>query len=109
MPRRRSISRLFRGLLVVVVAASVVAVFGFESFTGSGSFAEDMIAANGRIEVERVEVATKYAGRVDEITIREGDVVAADSIIAQLGTAELAAQLAASEAAVRSAMPVTII
>ena len=50
--------------------------------------------ANGRIEVERVDVATKYAGRVDRIEIR---------LVAQLDTAVMTAQLAALEAAVRSA------
>ncbi len=103
MLSRQSFSRLVRVLLVGIVAASVVAVFSFKDFPGSGNFAEGMIKANGRIEVERNDVATKYAGRVDEITIREGDLVAADSVIAQLGTAELAAQFAASEAAIRSA------
>ncbi len=103
MLSRKSFSRLVRVLLVGIVAASVVAVFSFKDFPGSGNFAEGMIKANGRIEVERNDVATKYAGRVDEITIREGDLVAADSVIAQLGTAELAAQFAASEAAIRSA------
>lgn len=101
--RRQSFPRFVHILLVVIVTASVVAVFTFEGFRGSGSSSETMITANGRIEVERIDVATKYAGRVDEITIREGDMVAADSVIAQLGTAELMAQLAASEAAVRSA------
>ena len=47
-------------------------------------------------EVERVDVATKYAGRVSEIRVEEGDVVALDQLIAQLDVTELKAQLAAA-------------
>ena len=31
--------------------------------------------ANGRMEVERVDIASKYAGRVAEISVKEGDFV----------------------------------
>jgi HlyD family secretion protein len=34
-----------------------------------------LAAANGRLEVERVDIASKYAGRVAEIRVREGDSV----------------------------------
>jgi HlyD family secretion protein len=59
--------------------------------------------ANGRIEVERVDIASRLAGRVAEIRVREGDLVAKDTVIARLDTAELLAQLAAAQAAVERA------
>jgi HlyD family secretion protein len=59
--------------------------------------------ANGRIEVERVDIASKYAGRVAEIRVKEGDFVEKDAVIARLDTAELLAQLAAGKAAVQRA------
>lgn len=59
--------------------------------------------ANGRIEVERVDVATKYAGRIAEIRVKEGDFVEAGSLVAQLDVAELKAQLGAASAGVRRA------
>lgn len=59
--------------------------------------------ANGRIEVERVDVATKYAGRVASIGIREGDDIAAGSIVAEMDAAEFRAQLLAVKASVRRA------
>jgi len=64
---------------------------------------EGLASANGRIEVERVDIASKYAGRVAEISIKEGDFVAKDAVIARLDTAELLAQLAAARAAVQRA------
>jgi HlyD family secretion protein len=64
---------------------------------------EGLAVANGRIEVERVDIASKYAGRVAEILVREGDLVSKDSVVARLDTAELLAQLAAAKAAVERA------
>jgi HlyD family secretion protein len=63
-----------------------------------------LASANGRVEVERVDIATKLAGRVTEIRVREGDVVRADDIVARMDTTELQAQLLAAKAAVRQAM-----
>jgi HlyD family secretion protein len=60
-------------------------------------------SANGRIEVERVDVATRYAGRVAEILVEEGDFVEAGTLVARLDTAELLAELASAKAQVRGA------
>ncbi len=57
--------------------------------------------ANGRIEVERVDIATKNPGRVADIRVREGDFVTKGAIVAHMDVADLLAQLAAARAAVR--------
>ncbi|MGQ9368348.1 HlyD family secretion protein [Azospirillum sp. ST 5-10] len=62
-----------------------------------------LAAANGRIEVERVDIATKLAGRVAGIAVREGDAVAAGAVVARMDTVELEAGLLAARAAVRRA------
>lgn len=62
-----------------------------------------LAVANGRIEVERVDIASKYPGRVAEIRVKEGDSVEKDAVIARLDTTELMAQLAAAKAAVQRA------
>ena len=59
--------------------------------------------ANGRIEVQRVDIAAKLPGRVAEIRVKEGDFVTKGMVIAQLDTSELVAQLAAAEASVQRA------
>lgn len=59
--------------------------------------------ANGRIEVQRVDIAAKLPGRVAEIRIKEGDSVTKGMVIARLDTSELVAQLAAAEASVQRA------
>ncbi|RWA75407.1 MAG: HlyD family efflux transporter periplasmic adaptor subunit [Mesorhizobium sp.] len=56
--------------------------------------------ANGRIEVERVDVATKYAGRLAEVGVNEGADVEKDGILARINTTEILAQRAAATAAV---------
>jgi len=59
--------------------------------------------ANGRIEVERVDIATKFSGRVAEIAVREGDFVEKGARVARMDSAELLAQLASARAMVRRA------
>lgn len=59
--------------------------------------------ANGRIEVERVDVSTKVGGRLAEVLVREGDFVAQDQVVARMDVSDLMAQLASARAAVRRA------
>ena len=60
-----------------------------------------LLQANGRVEVERVDVATRLAGRVAEILVKEGEFVAKGAIIARMDVAELMAQRAAAQASLR--------
>jgi HlyD family secretion protein len=61
-------------------------------------------SANGRIEVTRVDIASKLPGRVAQVCVKEGDAVEKGELIAELDTAELRAQLAAAKAAVQRAI-----
>ncbi|MEA5519634.1 biotin/lipoyl-binding protein [Limnoraphis robusta] len=63
----------------------------------------DIVVTNGRIEAEQVLVSAKFAGRVTEVLVEEGDTVEAGAVVARMDTAELDAQLAGAEAEVRSA------
>jgi HlyD family secretion protein len=67
------------------------------------SLSAGLSQANGRIEVERVDIATKTPGRVAEIRVREGDYIQKGAIVARMDVADLMAQLAAGRAAVRRA------
>jgi len=60
---------------------------------------DGLMRANGRLEVERIEIAAKYPGRVIELPIKEGDLVKAGDVIARQDSTELVAQRAAIEAA----------
>jgi HlyD family secretion protein len=59
---------------------------------------EGIVAANGRVEANQVEIATKLAGRVTEIAPREGDMVDAGSAFARIDSAEIEAQLRQAQA-----------
>jgi HlyD family secretion protein len=59
--------------------------------------------ANGRLEAEQVEIATKYPGRITVVLVKEGDTVQAGAVLARMDTAELEAQLASAKAQVRKA------
>ena len=59
--------------------------------------------ANGRLEAEQVEIATKYQGRIAAVLVKEGDIVHAGDVLARMDTVELEAQLASAKAQVRKA------
>lgn len=62
-----------------------------------------IVAGNGRIEAEQIDVATRMAGRVVEVLTREGQMVAAGDVVARLDAASVEAQLQAALAQVREA------
>jgi HlyD family secretion protein len=84
------------GLIAAIVAAISIATY--LTMRASGTVPPGFAKANGRIEVERIDVAAKYAGRVVDIGVKEGDFVAKDSVIARLDVSELNAQLTAAKA-----------
>lgn len=59
---------------------------------------EGFAKTNGRIEAERVDIATKFAGRLKAVHVKEGDLVKAGDVLAELDTAELEAQRKEAEA-----------
>lgn len=64
---------------------------------------EGLVRANGRLEVERIEIAAKYPGRIVELPVQEGDLVKAGDLIARQDSTELTAQKAAVAAAMERA------
>lgn len=60
-------------------------------------------AGNGRLEAQEVDIATKFAGRVADVLVDEGDTVAAGQIVARIDSQELAASLRQAEARVQQA------
>jgi HlyD family secretion protein len=55
-------------------------------------------SGNGRIEATEVDVATRFAGRVLEVHVMEGDFVEAGQVVARMDTAALEAQMREAEA-----------
>lgn len=69
----------------------------WETFSG-GDLLEGIASGNGRIEATEVDIATKYAGRLIDVQVDEGDMVTADQLLAHMDTEELEAQLRETEA-----------
>ena len=87
-------------LTVVVVVAGAAAGYAYWLQAQASRVPPGLARANGRIEIERVDVATKYAGRLAEVRVNEGAFVEKDNILVRLDTAEILAQLAAARAVV---------
>lgn len=77
------------GAVVLAVAGVGVGAWYVLRPTGPGP---GFISGNGRIEATEIDVATKLAGRVDSIAVREGDFVQAGQILATMRDDTLLAQ-----------------
>jgi HlyD family secretion protein len=64
---------------------------------------EGIAKANGRLEATQVDVSSKYAGRLEEVTVEEGASVTQGQAIAKLTSPEYEAQLRAAKADVQKA------
>lgn len=54
---------------------------------------DGLIQANGRIEGDRVSIASKFAGRVSRLLVREGDSVAENQVLLQLDDVQVKARV----------------
>jgi len=60
-----------------------------------------VVKSNGRLEATQVDVSSKYAGRLAEVTVEEGSPVTQGQVIARVSSPEYEAQLRAAEADVQ--------
>ncbi|MCW2309369.1 HlyD family secretion protein [Rhodobium gokarnense] len=89
------------GLLVVVIGGALAFV-GW-NYLQRDELPDGFAASNGRIEAVEIDIATKTAGRVEEISVNDGDFVTAGDTVAQMETATLKARLREAEAALKQA------
>ena len=82
---------------VLVIAAAVGGIYAWYEMRPAGIPA-GFVASNGRIEATEIDVATKYAGRIEQVLVREGDTVDAEQVVARMDTSELLAQLHQAQA-----------
>ncbi len=82
----------------LVSALTISAAWGTWTALKPSGAADDVIKANGRIEVARIEIASKFPGRVLDVPVQEGDMVKAGDVIAKMDTSDLEAQLVGVQA-----------
>lgn len=85
-----------RKVSIILVLAVLVAFLGYAAWkvllAPSDLPPEGFARGNGRIEADLVDISTRLAGRVAQITVREGDLVRAGDVLAVMDTTELVAQ-----------------
>lgn len=92
-------------LWVALLAAAFAAGTGYLIWlTASADDLPPGIATgNGRVEAERIDVATKFPGRIEMIQVDEGDTVEAGQVLARMDADEIEAQLREADAGVKQA------
>ena len=88
---------------VVVLLVAGVALYAWYSLRPHG-LPEGFASSNGRIEATEIDVAAKIAGRIQEILVKEGDLVTAGQLLARMDTSVLQAQRREAEAELQVAL-----
>jgi HlyD family secretion protein len=57
-----------------------------------------IVSSNGRIEADEIDISTRFAGRLVELRVDEGDMVKAGQVVARMDTADLEASLRRAQA-----------
>ncbi|MDR2155094.1 MAG: HlyD family efflux transporter periplasmic adaptor subunit [Burkholderiaceae bacterium] len=90
-------------LLLVALALVAVGAWVWRS-SQPAAVGEGFVSGNGRIEATEVDVATKMAGRVEEILAAEGDFVQVGQVLARMQIDALTAQVREARAMHRQAL-----
>jgi HlyD family secretion protein len=85
-------------VLSLVVVFAALGSYYYWSVHIASQLPAYIASSNGRIEANQVNIATKLAGRITELYVREGDMVDKDQVLARLDSRQLAAQLKTVEA-----------
>jgi HlyD family secretion protein len=92
-----------RALIGVLLILAVVTGGLLWQYSQVPELPAGIASGNGRIEATEYDIATKRAGRVAEVLVREGDMVEAGQTLAGMDTENLEAQLREAEAQLREA------
>lgn len=91
------------GTVAVILSVLLGGAYVFWLDSQTAELPAGIVRSNGRIEAERIDVATKLPGRIAEVRVSEGQWVEAGSLVAHMDTAEIDAQLRQAKAAVAQA------
>ena len=88
---------------VVLLVAALAGVAAWRLFLASPPLPPGVVAVSGRIEGDDSAIAAKTSGRIREISVREGDPVAAGAVIAVLDDEQVRAREQQAAASVQQA------
>jgi HlyD family secretion protein len=101
-PRRRwAWGRITVLLLLLAIGGAGGAIYWLKY--SQPSLPPGIVSGNGRIEADEIDISTKFAGRIAELLVDEGDVVKAGQVVARMDTSDLEASLKKAEAQVQGA------
>jgi len=101
LPPQKKRRRRLRYVLLLLVPAVIAAGYWW-SHTGDGLPA-GFAMGNGRVEADEIDIDTKFAGRIAELNVDEGDLVKPGQVVAVMDTRDLEASLKKSQALVEQA------
>lgn len=87
-----------RNLILLLILVAVAAASYYWKSEQELSLPSGFAAGNSRIEATEVDVATKTAGKVEQIEVNEGDWVTQGQILAVMDTEQAEASLAVANA-----------
>ncbi|MCB1754930.1 MAG: HlyD family efflux transporter periplasmic adaptor subunit [Gammaproteobacteria bacterium] len=85
-------------LLLIALAVAGAAAWYFYQQNHQNGLPEHIVSGNGRIEATEYDIATKYAGRLDQVLAEEGEMVNQGQLLAQMDARALEAQIREAEA-----------
>jgi HlyD family secretion protein len=91
-------SRHWDPRLLLIPIGLVLAGTGLYFWSPWSTPQSNTLFASGRLEGYETDIASKFSGRVQQITVREGDTVTAGQLLAQISDEEIQAQLRGAEA-----------
>ena len=86
-------------LLAVLLAAAAGGGWWLYQQQESTALPDFVFHSNGRLELNRLDVASLYPGRVERVRVTEGDAVKPGDVLVELSSAQSSGQLAAAQAA----------
>ena len=86
-------------LLAVLLAAAAGGGWWLYQQQESTALPDFVFHSNGRLELNRLDVASLYPGRVERVLVAEGDAVKANEVLVELSSAQSSGQLVAAQAA----------
>ena len=86
-------------LLLVLLAAAAGGGWWAYHRQETAALPDFVVHSNGRLELNRLDVASLYPGRVERVRVAEGDAVKPGDVLVELSSAQSSGQLAAAQAA----------
>lgn len=90
-------------LIATLVVFAAGGAYLWQQIQGERTELSGIVAVNGRLELERLDVATLYAGKVEEILVKEGQNVEKNQPLVRFSSTQSQSQVTSAEAQISAA------